>query len=150
MDLITGILEELKALKKRISRLETQDAPRWVYFSPPLTAPAWTGAAFSDTAKTLIDLSAVFGVPAYAKAVDVQVFCKDIDSTSADINGVILDATNTADQGKYFYCWGIYDFTIHPESSVVPCNADGDIYYQIYATGVLSLTMTLEIWGYYI
>jgi len=32
----------------------------------------------------------------------------------------------------------------------VPCNADGDIYYQISASGASTFDVWIQIWGYYI
>ena len=50
---------------------------QWVYLQAPLTSTSWDGDSFSTTAKTLIDLSAVFGVPANVKAIYARVFVND-------------------------------------------------------------------------
>ena len=148
MDALTGILNTIKALSQRISRLEAQSTPHWHYLQAPLTAAAWEGTTHSDTAKTLIDLSAVFAVPAGVKVVLVEVAIQDIDSTGPDDNCITLGPTNAAGVGTTVRSKGRYDNDLECHQRIVPCDTNGDIYYEVAASGVLSLTAWIRIWGY--
>ena len=119
----------------------------WKYLQAPLTSGSWTGNAFSTTAKTLIDLSAVFSVPAGVKAVDVLVSIHDEGSAGGNCY-LVLAPNDTADQGKFTYCSGLPNDVWHAESHAVPCDANGDIYYQIVASGAGTLDVYLQVWGY--
>lgn len=134
--------------------------PHWIYPSmpewvsaggkayAPLTSTAWDGDAFSTTAKTLIDLSAVFGVPAGVKAVMVFVALRDSGSAGTDCY-FILGPTNSPLVGLAVDAKSPDDRYSRDELTV-PCNADGDIYYQIGASGTDTMDVILQIWGYYL
>ena len=148
MNALDGVLNALSKLIKRVERLETMHQVRWVYLTTPLTSTSWDGDAYSTTAKTLIDLSAVFGAPAGIKAILCTIACADTDSTSAVDNYVILSPNDTAGQGLTARSKGRYDNDYETQVLIVPCNADGDVYYQIAATGAGSMKVYIQIWGY--
>jgi hypothetical protein len=142
--------DEINDLKRRLNELETlEQGAGWVYLSLPLTSTSWDGDSYSTTAKTLIDLSTVFGAPAGIKAIDVYVDVRDSGSSGASC-WVILAPTNAGGQGKVTRCGGLPDDYHHSESHVVPCDSNGDIYYQCQASGASTLDIVVEIWGYYI
>mgnify|MGYP001569581080 CR=1 FL=1 len=125
--------------------------PVFTPLTTPLSSTSWDGDAYSTTAKTLIDLSAVFSVPAGVKAVLVQVFIRDSASAAAgNDNHIILGPTNTADEGSQVACAGLTNDCWSRGMLVVPCDANGDIYYQTYASGAGTLDVYLYIWGYYL
>jgi len=133
-------------------KLVADDLPeRWYYFTTPMTSTAWDGGdAFSTTAKTLIDLSAVFGVPAGVKAVLIKSQVADSGSASG-IAYLNLSPNNTAGTAPHANkVSGMANSYTNHVSAIVPCNANGDIYYQIGATGSGTMSVLLEIWGYYI
>ena len=138
-----NIFEEAQALQVLMHR--------FVPLQAALTAAAFDGDSFPTTAKTVIDLSVVFGVPARARAVDVQVQCNDSGSAGGDCY-VILGPTNAANIGIIFSPSGIANDSIARGSGIVSCDANGDIYYQVLATGGAGTTFDiwLEIWGYFI
>jgi hypothetical protein len=117
----------------------------------PLTSTAWDGDSYSTTAKTLIDLSAVFGVPAGVRAVLVRLLGRDSDS-AANLSGCLLmvSPNNTAYVGLGVRVAGITNDAIGENTVICPCDANGDIYYQIAATGAGTLDAWIEIWGYWI
>jgi hypothetical protein len=127
-----------------------------VYGYHPLTtrasSAAWEGDSYSTTAKTLLDLSASFGLPAGIKAVDVEVYVSDSNSlgTASTFIGLILGPTNDANIGRYFACNGYPNGVLARTHAVVPCDANGDVYFQIVATGAGTLNAYIRIWGYYI
>lgn len=163
--------EEINAIRRWIERLES--VARWVVgslqllggvqvvrngvaydggvFVPlttPLTSTSWDGDAYSTTAKTLIDLSAVFGAPANIKAVALYVACRDSGSASSDTL-VVLSPNNTSGSGVAFSPMTVNDRP-YRGFVVVPCNSDGDIYYQIIASGASTMDVWIQIWGYWL
>ncbi len=123
----------------------------FVPLTTPLTSTSWDGDAFGTVSKTLIDLSAVFGVPAGVKAVLVE--CAVRDSASSGVTsfqGVILGPTNSANLGRDFACNAMPNDSFARAQGIIPCDANGDVYYQTAASGSGTLDVSLEIWGYWI
>lgn len=120
----------------------------FVPLQAPLTSTDWDGDPRSTTAKTVIDLSAVFGVPGGVKAVLVYVSLKDSGSAGADCY-LILSPNNTAGQGLVVSPMSVDDRDGR-YGLVVPCDANGDVYYQVVASGAGTMDVVLEIWGYWI
>jgi hypothetical protein len=114
----------------------------------PFTSASWDGDSFSTTAKTVIDLSAVFGVPAGARWVQVYVVVRDDDAANTETT-LILWHNNTAGEGIGFTPpaandrWG-------RGSAIIPCDENGDIYYQITASGANTFDVYLQIMGYFL
>ena len=148
-----GILSEhVNAIQEEVVAIETAigvNPAKWTFLAEPLTSTSWDGDAHSTEAKTLIDLSAVFGVPAGVKAV-MFAGCYIRDSASAANDcWLILGPTNTNLVGNAVTCPSVND---RPGrfNFIVPCDANGDIYYQCAASGVGTLDIFLQIWGYYL
>jgi len=141
-------MNELDAIKARLDRLETHEAPQWHYLTTPLTSTSWDGDAYSTTAKTKIDLSAVFGVPAGVKAVLVHVVIRDEGSAANDCY-INLAPNDTAGQGLGTDCSGQANDSWERVTFDCPCDANGDIYYEISASGAGTMDVYLQIWGYY-
>ncbi len=112
-----------------------------------LESVAWDGDAYSTTAKTLIDLSAVFGAPPGIKEVTLYVECRDSGSGAADCY-IILSPNNTVNNGVVVSPYGNANDIPMRQTITVPCDANGDIYYQIVATGAGRFDVWLRIWGY--
>ena len=118
----------------------------WTMLTAPLTSTSWDGDSFDTTAKTLIDLSAVFSVPAGVKAVLVWVAVRDSLSAAND-TFLILSPNNTAASGFFTTPMTVND-RFNRACLVVPCDSNGDIYYQISASGAGNFDVYLQIWGY--
>ena len=148
VDEIGKLRKEVERLK-RVERIDSSLIGRPVFLTTPLTSTSWNGDSFSTTDKTLIDLSAVFGVPAAVKAVIVKVALRDSASASglyyiqfsgvSSGTGYSLTVPAIPVNDRYGYGQGI-----------VPCNANGDIYYNIVASGSGTMDIYLEIWGYWL
>ena len=147
---------EFSALLKAIKPYVLGWVGHWVYpTSPgwvgtagaPLPSTAWDGDSRSTTAKTLIDLSTVFGVPAGVKAVDVLVAIRDSGS-AAGTAYFLLSPNATASSGKFIGCSGLTNSAFTYGSFTCPCDANGDVYFQCVATGSLTLDVIIQIWGY--
>jgi len=113
-----------------------------------LTSTAWDGDAYSTTAKTLIDLSAVFGAPAGIQAVLLQVIIQD-SGAGATASRIRFADVATADVGPSMDCPPANDRQARG-MMIIPCDANGDIYYQITASGAGTMDVFVQIWGYWI
>jgi hypothetical protein len=149
MNVIDGILNSLKELSKRVSRLEVNPQPRWVFLQAPLTSGDWDWDAYANAGPLLIDLSAVFGVPAKVRAVVLQARAYDTVAGPTGVPYFTVGPTNTAYESVTTEPIG--SGIIYSNNGVCPCNADGDIYYRtISAGGAATLHCSIEIFGYYI
>lgn len=156
------LIEKVDKLGREVTALRGgRDTGYFTFNSPfmpfrsPLTSTSWDGDAFSTTAKTLIPVRSTFTnaagefVPDGAKAILVRLAASDSGSAGANcFIGVAPDAT--ADLYA-LVCkpYGRPNSTLEHESGVVPCDIDGNIYYQCLATGAGTLNVTLQIWGYW-
>lgn len=119
------------------------------FLTTPLISTSWDGDSFSDTSKTLIDLSSVFGAPGGIKAVLLDVSIRDSGSAGTDCS-LILSPNNTAYEGLWVDCSGQTNDSWERQTMIVPCDANGDIYYQVDASGTGTMDIYLRIWGYWI
>ena len=149
MDAIVRLTQEIGKLWRAVRKLQVTGFQRPVWLATPLTSTAWDGDSFSTTAKTLIDLSAVFGAPANIKAVYLLVAVRDSASGGADAL-IILSPNNTSLSGLIANCSGATNDIYQRTALIVPCDANGDIYYQTFATGASTLDVGIEIWAYWL
>ena len=125
--------------------------PQTVWLQARLSDADWDGDSFSDTAKTLIDLSAVFGLPAGIRAVYMRVRARDSGSAAGSANPrVTLGPTNVAGAGPSVVLAGRANDAIEDQCLWIPCDPNGDIYYEIAASGVDTFDLWLRPWGYMI
>ncbi len=135
----------------KLDGLDSTDFGRPVFLTTPLTSTSWDGDAFSTTSKTLIDLSSVFSVPAGAKAVLASVSLRDSGSAGSTTGCYfILSPNDNNYEGIYTYCAGLANDAWTHHNAIVPCDSNGDIYYQINASGSGTMDIYLEIWGYFL
>lgn len=125
----------------------------FVPLAAPLTSTSWDGDAFSTAAKTLIDLSVAFpGVPDGVKSILARVLARDSASLASDGSlGILLSPNSTSGNGPAHVRIGTLPNDSWAENNVaVPCDANGDIYYQTYASGAGTLDVHIQVWGYWI
>lgn len=135
-----------------LSGLDDNDHPQYgrpVFLTTPLTSTSWDGDARSTTAKTKIDLSAVFGVPAGVKAVRLKIAMRDSGSASSSPLFQLSGISTGTNYSFTLIASEINDRFVYAEP-IVPCDANGDIYYQITASGSGTMDIYLEIWGYWL
>ena len=150
------LVDEIGKLKReveRLKRVEQVDSSligRPVFLTTPLTSTAWDGDAYSTTSKTKIDLSSVFSVPAGVKAVLVQLIARDSGSAASTNIFFGISPNNTdASNPVMAVGRGLPNDTLVYVSGVCPCDANGDIYYQIVASGSGTMDCWIRIWGYW-
>lgn len=153
--ILNNLLDRVDGLERRVALLErfgvlTQLSSYYsiTFLADSVDSTSWDGDPYSTTAKTLIDLSAVFGVPAGARAILALVSVRDSGSSGAEC-ALILGPTADADKGVYIDCSGLADDSWERNMVIVPCNSDGDIYYQAIASGAGTLDVYINIWGWW-
>ena len=134
----------------KLDGYDSADFGRPVFLTTPLTSTSWDGDAFSTTAKTLIDLSAVFGVPAGVKAILVRISARDSASYANAGLYILLSPTDAAGGAAILRPAGIVNDVYTDGMFIVPCDANGDVYYQIVASGTGTLDAILQVWGYFL
>ena len=142
-------VDRIKRLEREVERLRVKESGKFIALTTPLTSTSWDGDSFSTTAKTKIDLSEVFDVPAGVKAVLVSVIIRDSGSAASDCY-LTLSPTSTDTNGIHFDCSGLTNDAFERSNGIIPCDANGDIYYRIGASGTGTLDAYLEIWGYWL
>jgi hypothetical protein len=121
----------------------------WTFLTAPLTSTSWDGDAYSTSAKTLIDLSSVFGVPAGVKAVSIRVSARDSASGTTTGLYVLVSPNNTSGSTPIIARpSGRGNDEYDEAAGTCPCDANGDIYYQIVASGAGTMDVHIQIWGY--
>jgi len=151
-DVLAELVAKVDRLEKQLERMQTVEMPTGSFtpLTTPLTSTAWDGDSYSTTGKTKIDLSAVFGAPAGIKAVLVTVGIKDSDCENNGNALLALSPNDTASEwALLFKIYAFADDIQYRETGVCPCDSNGDIYYEIVATGADTLDAVIEIWGYW-
>lgn len=148
-DALTRAATELQRLRRETERQRVRAHERTVWLTKRLTSTAWNGNARSTTAKTKIDMSSVFaGYPdAPVRAVYVHASVRDSGSANKDCV-LILGPDDTANIGIGWRCSGLPNDKVHSSGGWVPCDVNGDIYYQIIASGSSTLDAWIDVWGY--
>ena len=144
-------VDRIKRLEREVERLRVKEKQVFVPLTTPLTSTSWDGDSFSTTSKTLIDLSSVFSVPAGVKAVLVQLIARDSGS-AASTNIFFGISPNNTDASCLVMAVGrgLPNDTMVYATGVCPCDANGDIYYQIVASGSGTMDCWIRIWGYWL
>jgi len=140
-----------------IDLIDSLDSHQWVLpydaawpgtQGSPLISTSFNGDSFSTVGKTLIDLSAQYGVPAGIRAALITVHCRDSGSSGGDYWAAV--SPNNVSSSYIVGCRISYDpnDALRSASGICPCTSDGDIYYQIFASGSGTMDVWIEIWGY--
>ena len=124
------------------------------YLTTPLTSPNWNGDAKSDAGPTKLDMSAVFtGYPDAATGVAVKAVLLRIaarDDASIGTAGLYFSVGPSA---TYYYALQANPpgaDVLASNTGICPCDANGDIYYKINASGSGTCDCWLEVWGYWV
>ena len=143
------IVDTSANVSKKISR---ENLTGWHFLTTPLTSTSWDGDSYSTTAKTLIDLSEVFGVPARAKGILVRLAARDSGSSTEICQFSLSPNANAIDNSVAIqaYLHGVPNDVYVSVNGIVPCDGNGDVYYQIAASGTGTLDAIIEIWGYWL
>ena len=139
------VVDRIKKLEREVERLRVKESPafgRPVFLTTPLTSTSWDGDTKNTLDRGIIDLSAVFGVPANIKAVLVRM------STTATTAGMAARLGVSATYPSALVVVTQVNGQLAEASGVVPCNSTGDIYY-LNSTGYSGAT-TIEVWGYWL
>jgi len=122
----------------------------YVPLPTPLTSTSWDGDAYSTTATTKIDTSAVFDAPPGIKAAVVRLLARDSGAFPQTGLYVTLSSGSnmaaTAQMGVRPTGDDVWD----ENCGIVACDANGDFYVTIAASGSDTMDVWLSITGYFI
>jgi len=145
------IVDSNEALdNNKAKEVNRSDLVGWKFLTTPLTSTNWDGDAKSAAGPTKLDMSAVFtGYPNMAvKAVLLRVAARD--SASIGTPGLYFSVGPSA---TYYYALQANPpgaDVLSSNTGICPCDANGDIYYKINASGSGTCDCWLEVWGYWI
>jgi hypothetical protein len=115
----------------------------------PLVSTSWDGDAKSDQLTSAqLDLSAVFGVPAGVKAVLMQIIAND--SAAWGTGGLYFTCGPSS---AYYFALTCRPYGGDVQSEItgpVPCDANGDVWYRLDASGASTMDVYIRIWGYWL
>jgi len=113
----------------------------FVPLTTPLTSTSWDGDTKTTADRAIVDLSAVFGVPAGIKAVLMSI------QTQADaVNEYIRFGPNST-YNYALICRTPVASQIAHAMGIVPCDSNGDVY--CYPSGTIE-NVQVRIWGYWL
>ena len=146
------IVRRLIRLEKRVADFPRPEICNPYFLTTPYTNANFNGDSFSDVAvNTKIentDWSTT--IPADAKALLIR--CQIRDSDSTNTNGLyfrLYGASGAADPSVSLWLNGVPNDQWTSETAIVPCT-DGDIWYQVNASGADTMDVYLWCFGYWI
>ena len=134
----------------KLDGLDSTAFGRPVFLTTPLTSTSWDGDTYSTTTKTLIDLSSVFGAPAGIKGIFVKLVARDSGSSTGYCQLILSPNSILNSVAIQCYLQGVPNNVYISANGIVPCDTNGNIYYQIVASGTETLKAFIEIWGYWL
>ena len=132
------IVDTSASASKKISR---KILSGWYFLTTPLTSTSWDGDNKGTGDRAIVDLSAVFSVPAGVKAVMIS-----IQTTGDAANDYIRFGPNSGNSFA-LTCRTQVNSQIMHASGIVPCDANGDVY--CYTSGTVE-SVYVWIWGYWL
>ncbi len=139
---LEDLTQRVKDLERIVTELARQDVPQW-HFETLVNLTDWFDESLTSADNGVIDLSTDFGVPPLARAVVVRLDIIDNTITSVALG----DESGGTDMLNYTGYGNSYDEWV-PNTSIVPCDANGDIWLTIGAGPTIRLS--LFILAYYI
>ena len=145
------VVDRIKKLEREVERLRVKEKQVFVPLATPLTSTSWDGDSVSTQATgVLIDLSTTHNVPAGVKAVMVRCYIRDSASATTNNLYFALSSGSTGVAQFAIRCSGLPNDYMTDVSGIVPCNADGDIYYRCTASGTDTMDVWIIITGYWL
>ena len=139
---VVELVRRVAELERRAQRLEEAEVgPGLVFLTTQLTSTSWDGDVKTSANNGIIDLSAVFGVPAGVRAV---LCAMTAYSTTDQISLVLKPDVDAANAPPLNLHTVASKFT--GRCAWVPCDANGDIYFS--SNSASNTNVWLEIWGY--
>jgi len=134
-------VDRIKRLEREVERLRVKESGKFIALTTPLTSTAWDGDDKGTGDRAIVDLSAVFGVPAGVKAVMMT-----IQTQANAANDYIRFGPNST-YNYALICRTAVAGQLAHASGIVPCDANGDIY--CYTSGTVE-EVFVWIWGYWL
>lgn len=141
-DFETKALDRIDSLEGHVDKLLTQ-APVFTILAAPLTSGSYDGNDTISASTVSIDTSAVFGVPAGARALLLRVVATWAAAAAASQLSVRPKAASHATATIRAHTTSAQDMTV-----IVPCNSDGDI--DVIVANASATNVTIQVWGYWL
>ena len=135
------VIRRLTALEREVERLRVKESGKFIALTAPLTSTSWDGDNKTTSDRAIVDLSAVFGVPAGVKAVMMTI------QTQADAENDYIRFGPNSTYNHALTCRTAVAGQIAHASGIVPCDANGDVY--CYTSGTVE-GVQVRIWGYWL
>jgi hypothetical protein len=135
------IMQRLKRLEREVERLQRWESGKFIALTTPLTSTNWDGDTKTTANRAIVDLSAVFGVPAGIKAVMMSI------QTQADAANDYIRFGPNSTYNYVLTCRTQVANQIAHAIGIVPCDANGDIY--CYPSATIE-NVQVWIWGYFL
>ena len=135
------MMQRLKRLEREVERLQRWESGKFIALTTPLTSTNWDGDTKTTANRAIVDLSAVFGVPAGIKAVMMSI------QTQADAANDYIRFGPNSTYNYVLTCRTQVANQIAHAIGIVPCDANGDIY--CYPSGDIE-NVQVWIWGYWL
>ena len=138
-----AVIQRIRSLEREVERLQRWERPaiKPVFLTTPKTSTDWDGDTKTTADRAIVDLSAVFGVPAGVKAVlmTIQTQCDTVNEyirfgPNSTYNYVLACRTQSPN-------------VINQVTGIVPCDSNGDVY--CYPSGTIE-NVYVYIWGYWL
>ena len=144
---------KMNNIETGIDTIDTALSDRGLFhaLTTPLTSTSYDGDLYSTTARALVDLSVAFGAPANIKAALVRIACRDSASAATNNLYVLVSPNNTAGSAALIARPSGLPNNFYAEvAGICPCDSNGDVYIQIAASGTNTMTVNIQIWGYWL
>lgn len=121
-----------------------------IYLITSITDGNWDGDGKSDADSGVLDLSTFGnGCPPGIKAVLIGTLVRDVASAAAADCRLAIGPDNVLPSRCHLtQLTGVVNNKFRGQMGWVPCDANGDVFVDIDATGVGSMTVDIRIWGY--
>jgi hypothetical protein len=146
---LTAANIKLSGVLQRVYDTDTYTGYIVVPLATPATSTSYDGDYFSDVSFTEIDLSSAFGLPDNIKGIFARISFRDSGSSTtrcyAGLSGVademylavVAEPPREAANNVLAHAAGF-----------VPCNANGNVYLRVEASGTNTAQLWIQIYGY--
>jgi hypothetical protein len=140
------LLDKIRQMERRLEALEVIGSPV-VLLKTPRTNDAWSGKAKSSNDNGILDLSALFNVPAGVSGVLLSLNVHNTASGSVQDNMLIRPTSATASANPINLMLTSEGFQSNG-MAWCPCDANGDVYFSTSVSPGDSNSVWLYVWGW--
>jgi len=150
-DILEQMQREINELRRQLEAFNSggYSTLEFVPLTTPLSVTGFNGDSFSDVAtSTQMDLSAIASTPAGIKAILMKINVND--SASFPTGGLYFGLGPSDTYWSACMVRPLGGDYVESVLSVIPCDANGDLWYRVNASGVGTLDIATAVYGYWI